>query len=399
MNAAERILVVDNNRIILMGFEQVLKQAGFEVSTAANTRDAKELLGTKPFDLVLTDLALQDESGLAILQKTKEITPEPVVIIITASASLQSTIEVLQHGAFDYIIKPCDDEELLIRIRRGLERKRMLQEIREKKIQEERLKAITQTAVTVNDQINTPLNVILSSSEYLREKITKKDPSIIESLEYIVREVANIKKVVSRLAQIIDPQITEYAFKDMTMVDLDHSRVQSESPDLPEQSKVLGDEQPTYSILVVDNEITILTSLSKLLAMLGYKTVTAENGQAALSVLELDPIDLVITDVNMPGMSGIELLRQIKLKNQELPVIVMTGFEIAEVPATAQANKADGFLPKPFLMNDMKNLINRVLVKSRSGEMNNKSPRMDERLDTGLFDKLGFRAQNDSSTN
>jgi len=366
MNAMERILVVDDDQIVLMGFEGILKQAGFEVSAVASTREAKKLLGTKSFDLVLTDLVLREEDGIAILRKTKEVSPETVVIVITGFASVNSAIEALRQGAFDYIIKPCEDEELLIRVRRGLERRRMVQEIREKEIQEERLKAITQTAVTVNDQINTPLNVIQASAEFLRGAVSKKNLSVQESLEFIESEVTKIKEVVSKLARIVDPRITDYALHEITMVDLDRSRVQKDLSGSSKQSEISKDEEPRYRILVVDDEEFMLYSLSKLLGLMGFETVTAGNGSTALNVLDSNSIDLVITDVNMPGMSGIELLKQIKQKNHEMPVIIITGFGIEKAQAMAKDGNADGFLPKPFRMNDIRDLIDRVLADSPS---------------------------------
>jgi len=366
MIAMERILVVDDDQIVLMGFEGILKQAGFKVSAVASAQEAKKLLKTKSFDLVLTDLVLREEDGIAVLKKTKEVSPETVVIVITGFASVNSAIEALRQGAFDYIIKPCEDEELLIRVRRGLERKQMVQEIREKEIQEERLKAIAQTAVTVNDQINTPLNVIQASTEFLRGAVSERNPSLQESLEYIESEVTKIKEVVSRLARIVDPRITEYALHEITMVDLDGSKVQNEVSDSSKPSETSKEEEPRYRILVVDDEEFMLYSLSKLLGLMGFETVTAGNGEAALNVLDSDSIDLVITDVNMPGMSGIELLKKIKQKNHELPVIIITGFGIEKAQALAKDNKADGFLPKPFRMNDIRNLIDRVLADSPS---------------------------------
>jgi DNA-binding NtrC family response regulator len=356
MISMERILVVDDDRIVLMGLEGVLKHAGFEVSVASSACEAIESLESQSYDLVLTDLVLQDDDGISILKKTKEVSPETAVVVITGFASVNSAIEALRQGAFDYLIKPCEDEELLIRVRRGLERKRMLKEIREKEIQDERLKAIAQTAVTVNDQINTPLNVIQASTEYLRETVTETDPALQESLSYIESEVSKIKEVVSNLARIVDPQVKGYAVGEITMVDLDRSTIQRKQ----EQSAKRHSSTPV--ILVVDDEEYMLHSLSKLLTLMGFKTETADSGQTALEIFNSRSIDLIITDVNMPGMSGMELLKQIKGKNPDIPVIIITGFGVEKAQAIARENNADGFLPKPFKMNDIRSLIDKLLT-------------------------------------
>jgi DNA-binding NtrC family response regulator len=355
MNCVERILVVDDDRIVLMGLEGVLKHEGFDVSVASSADEALKSLDSGEFDLILTDLVLQDDSGITILKKAKEVNPEIAVIVITGFASVNSAIEALRQGAFDYLIKPCEDDEMLIRVRRGLERKRILQKIRQQEIQDERMKAITQTAVTVNDQINTPLNVIQASTEYLRGAVKEDNPTLRESLSFIESEVGKIKEVVSNLARIVDPQVKKYALEEITMVDLDQSTI---------KGKRVGHKQPdqVVRILVVDDEEYMLQSLSKLLNLMGFETEVAENGEKALEIFKSREVDLIITDINMPGMSGMELLKLIKKENPEIPVIVITGFGVEKAQEMAKKNKADGFLPKPFKMNDIKSMIDKVLA-------------------------------------
>ena len=356
MISKERILVVDDDHIVLMGLEGVLKHDGFNVSTALTAKEAMELLEAESFDLLLTDLILQDDDGINILKKSKDINPDMVVIMITGFASVNSAIDAIQQGAFDYIIKPCEDQELLIRVRRGLERRKLLKEIHEKEIQEERLKAITQTAVTVNDQINTPLSVILASAEFLRGAVEQENFAAEESLSFIESEVSKIKNVVSELARIVNPKIKQYALSEITMVDLEHSTIK------PGDVLSQDVQETSATILVVDDEEFMLQSLSKLLMLLGFETKTAEDGETALEVFKSNNVDLVITDINMPGMSGIDLLKEIKMQKPELPVIVITGFGAEKAQALAKKNNADGFLPKPFRMNDIKNLIDRLLT-------------------------------------
>ena len=355
MKSAERILVVDDDRIVLMGFEGILKDGGFEVTSALSGKEASTFLEKQAFDLVLTDLVLQDMDGIAILKKARDINPETVVIVITGFASVNSAIEALRQGAFDYLIKPCDDEEILIRVRRGLEQKQLIQKVREQELQQERLKAITQTAVTVNDQINTPLNVIQASAEYLRGAIEEDDETLKESLTFIESEVSKIKEVVSNLARIVDPRIKQYALEEITMVDLDSSTI--DMPDTKQLNKEAG-----ASILVVDDEEFMLQSLSKLLSLMGFDTSTANCGEKALQVMRNKSFDLIITDINMPGMSGMDLLKCVKEKDPNLPVIIITGFGAEKAKEMAEQNNADGFLPKPFRMNDIKDMIEKILA-------------------------------------
>ncbi|MBU1566393.1 MAG: sigma-54 dependent transcriptional regulator, partial [Proteobacteria bacterium] len=103
-----------------------------------------------------------------------------------------------------------------------------------------------------------------------------------------------------------------------------------------------------YSILVVDDEPNYLVVLSELLKDEGFEVFTAADGLAGLKIIDAVDLDIVITDMQMPGMNGLQLLDKIKEKNQDLPVVVITAF--AEVDKAVQAMQAGAFnyLAKPF---------------------------------------------------
>ncbi|HSL39867.1 MAG TPA: sigma-54 dependent transcriptional regulator [Desulforhopalus sp.] len=103
-----------------------------------------------------------------------------------------------------------------------------------------------------------------------------------------------------------------------------------------------------YSILVVDDEPNYLVVLSELLKDEGFEVFTAADGESGLQIVENVDLDLVITDMQMPGINGLQLLERVKEKKEELPVIVITAF--AEVDKAVQAMQAGAFsyLAKPF---------------------------------------------------
>ena len=103
-----------------------------------------------------------------------------------------------------------------------------------------------------------------------------------------------------------------------------------------------------YSILVVDDEPNYLVVLSELLKDEGFEVFTAADGTAALEVIRAVDLDTVVTDMQMPGMNGLQLLNKIKEKNENLPVVVITAF--AEVDKAVQAMQAGAYnyLAKPF---------------------------------------------------
>ncbi len=101
-----RILVVDDEEIILEVLSGVIARAGYTVTTASNGEEAWEIFSDKPFALVIMDLVMEGISGIDLLQKIRRCHPETQVIIMTGHASLDSATAALRAGAFDYLSKP-----------------------------------------------------------------------------------------------------------------------------------------------------------------------------------------------------------------------------------------------------------------------------------------------------
>lgn len=101
--------------------------------------------------------------------------------------------------------------------------------------------------------------------------------------------------------------------------------------------------------------------LEEMLEVFDYKSVRADSGQEALVRLEKEKFVMVITDLKMPNMTGLELLKSIKEKNPNLPVVLISGYSIREISSDPNHPKPDGFLSKPFLMSDIEKLLNSLL--------------------------------------
>lgn len=119
------------------------------------------------------------------------------------------------------------------------------------------------------------------------------------------------------------------------------------------------------TILVVDDEKNYLVVLSAFLAEEGYETLTAEEGQQALEILGGADIDLVLTDMKMPSMDGIELLRRIKEKSPDLPVVVMTAYGTVEKAVAAMQQGAFNFIQKPFQNETLKQIVDNAVATYR----------------------------------
>ncbi len=127
----------------------------------------------------------------------------------------------------------------------------------------------------------------------------------------------------------------------------------------------------TRHILVVDDERSMREMLELLLMDEGYRVSVAESGRAGLKIMEAAGfIDLVITDIRMPDMDGLALLKQIKGINSEIPVIMMTAFATTETAVDALKEGAADYIIKPFQMDEMKVIVRRALERRQLLEEN-----------------------------
>lgn len=121
-NPTGKILVVDDERSMREFLSIALSRAGHEVVTAESGEEALNLLPRQSFDLVITDLRMEKLTGIDVLKKVQESSPETEVIVITAYATPETAIKAMKAGAYDYIQKPFKVEEILLVCRRALER-------------------------------------------------------------------------------------------------------------------------------------------------------------------------------------------------------------------------------------------------------------------------------------
>src|ERR1017187_612105 len=125
-----KILVVDDEEIIRESLSFILRKEGYEVDEAENGRVAQSKLLEGKYDIVVTDLEMPQMRGIELLEEIKKLDIHTSIIIITAFGSLDTAISALRAGASDYILKPIEFDELLIKLKRMFEVKELLLENR-----------------------------------------------------------------------------------------------------------------------------------------------------------------------------------------------------------------------------------------------------------------------------
>lgn len=114
-------------------------------------------------------------------------------------------------------------------------------------------------------------------------------------------------------------------------------------------------------ILIVDDNPNMASLLSEMLEIFDYDSVRASDGKEALKALSDQKFAMVITDMRMPNMTGLELLEKIKAEYPKLPVVMISGYSVSSIHSDVDGVKPDGFLAKPFLMSDIEQLVNSLL--------------------------------------
>ncbi|OLB93538.1 MAG: hypothetical protein AUI15_18545 [Actinobacteria bacterium 13_2_20CM_2_66_6] len=130
MREQPKVLVVDDEESVVVTIKAILQLDGYNVATTTSGKQARKMVRETEYDLVLTDLRLEDGDGLDVLKAVRETHPETVTIMLTGYASLESAIQALRAGAYDYLVKPSEVEELRSTVARGIERRRLGQELR-----------------------------------------------------------------------------------------------------------------------------------------------------------------------------------------------------------------------------------------------------------------------------
>ena len=169
-----KILLVDDDPLILKGVGKYLEKKGYQVTTTDNGEKAIKLLEDSTFDLVITDLVMEHINGIQVLKESKRLNPDVMNIILTGHGDMESTIDALRLDADDYLLKPCGDKELDYRIASCLEKlelklkvKRAEEEIRKAKS----LESLGILSGGIAHDFNNLLSIIVGNIELAKDDI------------------------------------------------------------------------------------------------------------------------------------------------------------------------------------------------------------------------------------
>lgn len=190
----ERVLIVDDSAVVRRSLAKTLS-TNYECNEAESALEAFEWLKTNTFDLVITDIIMPGLSGIELLRKVVDCYPQTAVIVVSGVDRPQRALDAVRLGAFDYLIKPCDNEVLELTVRRALERrsllinakkyksdlearneelirgKQQLERLQAQIVQNEKMASIGQLAAGIAHELNNPVGFLYGNLDFLSTSV------------------------------------------------------------------------------------------------------------------------------------------------------------------------------------------------------------------------------------
>ena len=232
MSSKPKILIVDDEPRMCKSLELILSRHNFQIKTANDVKSSIDIISHEPFDLILTDIVMDDSDGFQVMDHINRHKIDTIVVMMTGYASTDTAVEALRKGAYDYIRKPFETEAVINTIENALSQRRLLAKQREAEeelkearaelereveertadlrkaneqlIRSERLAATGQLAASIAHEINSPLqaiSVLLGSMG----KQYRDDAHLIENLDILKQAIGNIRDTVRSLLDLNRP--------------------------------------------------------------------------------------------------------------------------------------------------------------------------------------------------
>ena len=198
-----KILVVEDEEIIRLMFQQTFESWGFQVDVAENGKDALDRCHRENYHIVVTDLNMPMMDGLELLKRIKIKWPNIEVIVITGYATIESAIDAMKHGAYDFILKPVNFDHVQFTMNKCYSKIRFEaenQELRQANSQLTELNEMKDKFLYItNHEIRTPLTIIKGYIDVLKNLVQNPNKEITETLEILDDTTEELNNLVDRM--------------------------------------------------------------------------------------------------------------------------------------------------------------------------------------------------------
>ncbi|HEY2900351.1 MAG TPA: response regulator, partial [Polyangia bacterium] len=364
------VLIVDDSLTVRMDLAEAFASAGFRPLPCATVAASREALAREAVSLAVLDVILPDGDGIDLLQEIRQAksTSTIPILMLSSEAEVKDRIRGLQTGADDYVGKPYDTGYVVARARE------LLRDHDSAAAHGLTTILVIDDSLTFREELRQGLEqagyAVLSATngeEGLRVAASSRPHAIVVDGEMpgidgstVVRRVrldAALRGTPCLLLTASEDRGAELraldsgadAFvrkeEDLTVILARVAAVLRSSANAPDgAASLLGPKR----ILAVDDSITYLQELASTLRIEGYDVVLAHSGEEALEMLAAQPVDCILLDLMMPGLSGQETCRRIKSSPavREIPLIMITAVEDRGAMIDGLGAGADDYIPK-----------------------------------------------------
>ena len=411
METKAKILVVDDEVKICRNVEKILAKDDYDVSWASSADEALEKMAKESYSLLISDIIMPGMNGLEFLKLVKNQWPLTKVIMFTAYASTDTAVKAMRLGAVDYIPKPFTPDELRLPVELAL-----TGELIEASPTEQEIEAIN--VIDIDSPFDTDEVAKYTDEDYAKS-VSRSDipiaggpsPELLENYCELGAMVCEIfakvggtckggmktgkcpqiearKKKAARQKQGFDPnkligidmpfdyeevaaitgpeyvQYLErdgYAFLPYEQLKKNAARFLATEPEPAPVSLEVVEDAVQHTVLVIEDEVAVNNNIRKILAKKGYQVDQAVTKEEALSKIEQRAYKIVLLDLRIPGVRGLELMRAIREKRPDTMVIIITGYASIETAKETARLGAVDYLPKPFTPNEIREATEKAL--------------------------------------
>lgn len=390
-----KILVVDDEKQICQNVEKILSKNNYEVTHAVSAQEALEKMAIDSFSLLISDIVMPGMNGLELLKLAKQEWPLTKAIMMTAYASTDTAVKAIRLGSLEYLTKPFTPDELRSTVEQALAGELVEAEMTEK--EKEEIDIIN---------IDIPFDMDEVAKYTGEDYVNKLGPSDMPIVEAAPEKLENFCEIGHRLCKTYKklghtckdgnktgecPELKEEKAKASRENELDATKligidypfnyeevVSITGPEyvlnlqhdgfsflpyeelkknvapLVEKEPERLQETALADILVIDDEVTVNNSIRKILTKKGYTVDQAVTKDEALEKIEERAYKLVLLDLKIPGVKGLELLKAIRDHRPDTMVIIITGYASIETAVESSRLGAIDYLPKPFTPDEIR---------------------------------------------
>jgi two-component system NtrC family sensor kinase len=398
VTARATILVVDDSLTVRMDLVEAFSDAGLEVIPCGTAQEARDAFSSRRIDLVVLDVLLPDGDGIELLRelRTGATGPTPPVLVLSTEAEVKDRIRGLQTGADEFVGKPYDRTYIVAKARELLKARQVPGQRPRPTI------LVIDDSLTFREELRAALvaaghdvTTAPSGEEGLRLAAAIRPTAIlVDGVLPGIDGATVVRRLRLDAALRRTPclLLTGSEGKGAELRALDAGAdgfVRKEEEMGVILARIAGllrgssatDEEPTTSvlapqrILAVDDSVTYLEEVASVLRQEGYDVVLAHSGEEALALLAVQPVDCVLLDVMMPGLSGQETCRRIKAAPgiRDTPLILLTALDNRQVMIDGLATGADDYISKS---SDFDVLKARIAAQLRRRQFEDETRRM-----------------------